>query len=524
MMWRRRSPRGNRAPRARVGRASIAVCLALLFALAAAAPASAGNGTWTRIGLKGVGLSAIAASPTNPNVLIAGGGAAAAGDSKEGKLYLYRSADRGKTWTSVAPAIKFGIIAGWSNVGVGFVEFDPKDANVVYANIVSSGFEGDLNKGTGLYRSADGGKSWRLVYEGNVTNLAISPADPSTVYLAAHKGTEPGCYKDPCPTPLAGNGPEVAKSVDRGLTWQHLTEIQEGQFVAVSPTNANALFVGGYSPSDLHLLHSSSDGGRTWTALRSLDGWIAHPTYDRSGSTLFVAFTSQGCAAEPRAGCKTGIVRSKDGGRDWEAGYTVDNPAPNFEIESILPDPLSDGVVFVATRNSGSTVSFSVRRSADSGSTFAPLGSAFQGLGPNGLALDGANPETLYAATPDGIWAYTFAKVAVATATPTAKAAATQTTPPIPTATAIPPAAKTPTPTAATVATATRVATATATPTPAPPIAMATVAATATATPSAPSTLPGDSALAQTVVLVGGGAALLAVGAIVGRRFSRHSP
>ena len=263
-----------------------AFCLALLFVLAAVAPAGAASGAWSRIGLKGVGVSAIAVSPTNPNVLLAGGGQAA-GEGKEGKVLFYRSSDRGKTWTTLTPAIKFTIIAGWSNTAVRFVQFDPKDANVVYADVVSSGIEGDLNKGTGLYRSADGGKTWKLVYEGDVTDLAISPADPSTLYLAAHKGIEPGCYSGNCPPPVAANGPEVAKSADRGLTWKHLTETQEGQYVAVSPTNASALFVGGYSPSDKHLLRTSSDGGRTWTALRSLDGWIAHPAYDRAGTTLY---------------------------------------------------------------------------------------------------------------------------------------------------------------------------------------------------------------------------------------------
>ena len=179
---------------------------------------------------------------------------------------------------------------------------------------------------------------------------------------------------------------------------------------------------------------------------------------------------SRDCADDPRTSCKESIVRSKDGGRSWDVGYTVDNPAPTSAIETILPDRLGDSVVFIATRNVGSTPSFSVRRSADRGSTFSALGSAFQGLGSNGLAVDGANPETLYAATSDGIWAYTLAKTAVATATPSTKATATVKAPtatkePAATATTAPPtqttvatakSAATPSPTAPDPATATR--------------------------------------------------------------------
>jgi len=514
-------------------RACLSVLLAVVMSIAAVLPAGAAEGPWTRVGLKGVATSAVAVSPTSPSVLIAGGGEATQG-TPEGKVHFYRSADRGKTWTTVTPPIKFGVIAGWSNTGVKFVEYDPKDPNIVYANVVSSGFEGDLNRGTGLYRSADGGKTWRLVYEGDVTNIAISPANPTTLYLAGYRGIEPGCYKDPCPTPVKGNGSEIAKSTDRGLTWRHVTETQKRQYVAVSPTNPNALFVGGYSPTDLHLLRISADGGKTWSAFRSLDGWVAFPTYDRSGSTLFATFTSQGCAAEPRADCKTSIVRSKDGGRSWEAGYTVNNPAVSFEIASILPDPLNASVVFAEVTNPASfEVPHRVLRSADRGTSFALLTSDVKGLGPDGsLALDGANPEILYGATTDGVWSYTLEKVAVATATPTAKAAATPTTPPVPSATvtAAPAATQAPIPTATSAATATAAASPTSAPTQtAAPTATSTPAIAAVATPTetptaTPTPTPPDptSSLGQGLVVVAAGAGLLAVGALIGRRISRR--
>jgi hypothetical protein len=516
-------------------RASLAIPLVLVLALLGVAPASAGDGAWTRVGLQGRSLSAIAVSPTNPNVLIAGG-QEAAGDTKEAPVDVFRSADRGKTWASVAPAIKFGIIAGWSNTEVGFFEFDPKDPSIVYAYIRSSGFEGDLNKGSGLYRSSDGGKTWRLVYEGDVYNVAISPADPRTVYLAASKGIEPGCYKDPCPTSLPGNGPEIAKSTDRGLTWKHLTGLFWRQQVAVSPTNPEVLIVGGLSlegpsPEKEPPPRMSADGGRSWVPARSPAGLVSTPAFDRSGSTAFASFVSQGCDTATRAGCRVGVLKSTDGGKAWQAGYGVDNPKAGFGIVSILPDPLNGSVVFAETTNPSSADYFGVLRSTDAGASFAPLGSTVHGLVPKGLALDRANPQTLYAATWDGLWAYTFDKAAAAVVTPTATAIATKTAAPTSTATATPVATPTPVPTATSAATPTSAPSPTGAPTPtaqtiaaAAPTATAVPAAAATATPEATPTPAEGSGFGSSLLIVGAGAAVLLIGGLVGRLLLRRGP
>ncbi len=128
-------------------------------------------------------VDCIVRDPFHPNVVIATLGSAY-GDLRNG---IYRSTDRGESWTRHDQGCPFV-----NHVGRSIVVFSPSDSNVVYAGI-SYTFENSTRM-IGIYRSEDGGQSWRMITEPRDNHyggmgwftiaLAVKPDDPQTVFSA----------------------------------------------------------------------------------------------------------------------------------------------------------------------------------------------------------------------------------------------------------------------------------------------------------------------------------------------------
>jgi photosystem II stability/assembly factor-like uncharacterized protein len=102
-----------------------------------------GGGSWRTAGLDGHGIVALAVEPQSPTIVYAIGGHA-------GRDWLFRSSDGGASWKRIGPA-----------KGVSALALDPRHRQVIYAGI-SSGVAGNLTgRGGGVFKSADGGRTWR---------------------------------------------------------------------------------------------------------------------------------------------------------------------------------------------------------------------------------------------------------------------------------------------------------------------------------------------------------------------------
>lgn len=143
-----------------------------------------------------VRVYALAAAPTGPATLYAGGPPQA-----QGTPQLYRSTNGAVTWQPVAtfPASLSSFADGWGNT-VTALAIDPSDPNRIYAGFFYPDY---------VMRSDDGGATWSRATSGlgagEITSLAIDPANPSTIYASQ-----------------LGSG--VFRSVDRGATWTALDE------------------------------------------------------------------------------------------------------------------------------------------------------------------------------------------------------------------------------------------------------------------------------------------------------------
>ncbi|HEY6032623.1 MAG TPA: hypothetical protein VIV58_00150, partial [Kofleriaceae bacterium] len=264
--------------------------------------------TWTHVGLDNAQqIPQLAVDPRNPNRVFAAVLGHPYGPSKD--RGVYRSLDGGKTWDKV--------LYKNDNTGASDVVIDPKHPDVIYAALWEArlGPWEDDNEyegaGGGIFKSTDGGKSWKQLHGGLPANLvqadiAIAPSKPSTLY-ATLTTTEESHYG-------SGKGNGLYRSDDAGETWRSVTtddrplmKIGGGDLMVpvVDPTNPEQLYVASI------VAMKSSDGGKTWTWLRGAPGgddyqnlWI-----DPTDPKAFVLVSDQGA------------VVTLNGGATWSSWY-----------------------------------------------------------------------------------------------------------------------------------------------------------------------------------------------------------
>jgi len=250
----------------------------------------AGN-TWSFLGLYDVGqIGAVRIHPTNPNIVWV----AAIGNpfKNNAERGVFKTTDGGKTWRKV--------LFLSDSVGAADIELNPSNPDIVYAwmwhglrkpwAIISGGREG------GFYKSTDGGEHFTKVTGGLPTeligkaNLAVSAAKPDRVYALVEAKPGGGLYR----------------SDDAGQSWKLMSNF--GQLITrpfyyvtlgVDPTNADVLFAGAEN------FYKSVDGGANWTTVRTPHGdnhdiWIS----PKNGQTMIQANDG-------------GANISNDGGRTW---------------------------------------------------------------------------------------------------------------------------------------------------------------------------------------------------------------
>jgi len=240
--------------------------------------------TWYPISDQGIpigSIGAIAVAPSNANIVYVGTGESDIRSQHSYGIGMFKSIDAGKTWTHI------GLEATRQ---IGRVVVDPGNANRVY--VAALGHVYDPNPERGVYRSLDGGATWKKILfstsdPDNVgaIDIALNPKNPRVLY-AALWGTRRPPWSVYAPSNLPGGG--LFKSTDGGDTWKKLAGgLPADDFVgrigvAVSPSNPNRVWAvvddlgspiaagaggrgrGGAAPSTGGGVYISDDAGATW--------------------------------------------------------------------------------------------------------------------------------------------------------------------------------------------------------------------------------------------------------------------
>jgi photosystem II stability/assembly factor-like uncharacterized protein len=174
-------------------------------------------------------------SKSNPNIIYLGSGEANIFRASLPGMGVYKSEDGGKSWKHI----------GLENTStISRVIIHPSNPNHVY--VAASGNEWSNNKERGLYETTDGGKSWkRLINDdpNGVIDLVMHPTDPKTMYASTWNRIRLR-WSDPTPQ----DGDFIWKTTDGGKTWNKLTNgLPQTKFtgrvgIALSRSNPNILY------------------------------------------------------------------------------------------------------------------------------------------------------------------------------------------------------------------------------------------------------------------------------------------
>lgn len=346
------------------------------------------GGSWRRAsnGLSGP-VQALALHPGVPRIVYAGTG-----------LGVFRSTDQGRNWspfgtgldgdevlslavdarrpTFYAGTQRLGVVraaagTAWTPANRGLLAvpadelaLDPRRSGTIF-----------LASTAGLFKTTDGGASWRrlLEGEGNITTLALDPARPATVYF--------------------NDGINLYQTRDGGASFALRTLPDFAQAIAVAPGSPVTLYAG-----DRRTVWRSVDGGRTWAMPQDAAAlsctWVGALAVPPGRPEQVLAAGLPTCLANQGGG----VARSLDRGRTWSSSFI----SHSASIEVLVFDPEDPDTVYAGGESAGAVQHRGVFMSTDGGTTWTPLPAFGDGQhGAQALAVPRGRPGTLYAGTSD---------------------------------------------------------------------------------------------------------------------------
>jgi photosystem II stability/assembly factor-like uncharacterized protein len=264
-----------------------------------------GGATWTPVFDKQPvsSIGAVAIDPKNHDVVWVGTGETNPRNDVSWGDGLYKSADGGKTWTNVGLAGTHAIAS---------VVIDPRDPNVVVVGALGDVFADSPERG--VFRTADGGKTWtKTLFVGprsGVSEMVADPKNPDVLYAGIWQ-----FQRRPWTFTSGGNDDGIWKSADGGKTWNRLTGhgLPDGMTgrvgLAIAPSNPQRVYA--LIESKAGILWRSDDAGATWklmskdTLVNQRPFYFSHVRVDPSN-------------ADHVYGVSEALSESKDGGKTFK--------------------------------------------------------------------------------------------------------------------------------------------------------------------------------------------------------------
>lgn len=286
---------------------------------------------WREVGpaLTSGRISDLAVNPDNPfeyYVAVASGG-------------VWKTSNWGVDYTP--------IFDSQSSYSIGCVTIDPNNSNVIWVGTGENNNQRSVAYGDGVYKSVDGGKSWKnmgLKNSEHIGNIIVHPENSDVVYVSAYgplwsKGGDRGIYK----------------SEDGGVSWDKILFIDEHtgfNEIHMDPRNPEVLYaashqrrrhvytyVGGGPGSGLH---KSTDGGKTW---KKINKGLPGVEIGRIGMDISDANPEIIYAIVEASERKGGFYKSTNRGETWvkQSGKVTSG---NY-YQEIFADPVDQDVVYV---------------------------------------------------------------------------------------------------------------------------------------------------------------------------------
>jgi photosystem II stability/assembly factor-like uncharacterized protein len=273
---------------------------------------------------------------------------------------LFRTTDNGATWTPIAD----GKIPLGSTGSVAVADSDP---NIIYLGTGSDSVRSNVSTGRGMYKSTDGGETWKFIglyNAGQIGAVRIHPTDPNIVWVAAGGDI----FK-------SNDQRGIFKTTDGGQTWRKVLFIADGvgaMDVELQPGNPNIIYawMSRLERKPWTIISGSREGG----FYKSTDGGehflkitTGLPTELVGKANLAVTAANPNrvyALVEAKPG--GGLYRSEDAGQTWalinSQGALIQRP---FYYTTLGADPSNADVVYAGAEG--------FFKSTDAGKTFTPF-------------------------------------------------------------------------------------------------------------------------------------------------------
>jgi photosystem II stability/assembly factor-like uncharacterized protein len=272
---------------------------------------------------------------------------------------IWLTYNNGTTWTSVFDT--------YGSYSIGTITIDPKNPSIVWAGTGENNNQRSVSYGDGVYRSEDGGRSWRnvgLKKTEHIARIIVDPRDSNVVYVAA-------------PGPLWKGGGErgLYKTTDGGKTWS-ASLIKVGEYtgcsdVVMDPRNPDVLLAATHQRQRRYfgMIHGGPesaiwrtiDAGKTWT---KVGGGIPAGDLGRIGMNYAPSNPNIIYAMVEAPDGRGGLFRSTDNGVTWERRNPSDTQGQYYA--KVQVDPANADRVYIHNVN--------IMVSDDGGRTLTALG------------------------------------------------------------------------------------------------------------------------------------------------------
>ncbi len=279
---------------------------------------------------------------------------AVAGDATD-PMVFYFGACAGGVWKTTDGGVYWRCVSDgfFGSATIGALAVARSDPNVVYAGTGETTIRLDVSYGDGVYKSTDGGRTWRHVglrETKQVGRICIHPQNPDLVYVAA-LGDAFGANEE--------RG--VYRSRDGGRTWQnvlHRSADAGAVDLSMDPANPRILFAGVWqtrrnfwnisSGGPGSGLFRSTDGGDSWEEISRNPG-LPDGMLGKIGVAVSPARSGRVWALIEAPGAKTGLYRSEDFGARWvQVSSHRDLMHRPWYYTHVFADPRHAETVYVA--------------------------------------------------------------------------------------------------------------------------------------------------------------------------------
>jgi photosystem II stability/assembly factor-like uncharacterized protein len=318
-------------------------------------------------------------------------------DSRHSSTYFLAVASGGVWKTTTAGANFEPVFDGEGSYSIGCVAIDPNDPLVVWVGTGENNSQRSVAYGDGVYKSVDGGHHWQnlgLKGSEHIARILIDPRNSDTVYVASQG-----------PLWSAGGERGLYKTTDGGKSWKRVLFVSDDTGVTdlvMDPRNPDVLYAAAYQRRR-HVwtiidggpeaaIYKSRDAGTTW---QKLTNGLPKEDMGRIGLAVSPADPDMVYATIEAARGASGFYRSRDAGANWEKRSATLSTSPQY-YQHVVADPkVVDRVYAMDTL---------MKVTDDGGKTFHDVGESAKHVDNHALWIDPADSDHLRAGCDGGLY------------------------------------------------------------------------------------------------------------------------